>query len=65
MNGWIIGLIVILVLLGIIGLSSMTGQHGYGGGSKNFVGGAKKNLGIIGLLIILLGSLTVTSCIDL
>jgi len=32
---------------------------------KGFVGGAKKNLGIMALLVILLGSLTVTDCVNL
>jgi len=58
----IFGIIFLMVSMSAMGGSS---NQGLGGGGKGFVGGAKKNLGIIGLLVILLGSLAFTNCLAL
>jgi hypothetical protein len=65
MNGGIIAVIVISIILVLVGLSGMRDQHGHGGGSKGFVGGAKRNLGMMGLLVILFGSLAFSNCLAL
>lgn len=64
MNGGINTLIIIGFFLLVANLSGMKGKRSYGGG-KSFIGGAKRNFGVMGLVIILLSSLAFNNCLAL
>jgi len=55
------GVMVVLIMCALTGRKSIR----FGGGGKGFVGGAKRNLGMMGLLVILFGSLAFGNCLAL